>query len=199
VPAIPAVLANPDWAWRHLIIGNEPWKALAATLPEADLEFVIRGLVLYGGAGGRTGGSVSPVIVLHRVFVERFPDHHAALTGWIVDHSSNDYEPWGSTLLSAARSLSEVHEIRRPRDADRQLAMAAEEERRIQATARRARDATEKLPNAVRRGDVKAVAALLATGADAQTAADAVGSLVALALEHHRESMAEYLRGAGIR
>jgi hypothetical protein len=198
VPSIPAVLADERTAWKQIVNQPGSWRKLAAELPADDLAALIRGLVLYGRAGRRTGGSVSPVISLFRAFVERFPAHHAELAGWVVDHTSNVSEPWGSTALRTARSLSDVRAIEAAREVDRQASLAAEDLRRAEAASRRAREATENLPKAVRRGDVKAVAALLATGANPQESISRVGSLVAIAREHGRGAMIEYLRSAGI-
>ena len=80
--------------------------------------------------------------------------------------------------------------------------MALEAERQQQALARRRlrdqRESTERLAPAVRRGDLAAVQALLAKGADVTRALPPGGSLVALAEEHGRAAVAEFLQSQGI-
>lgn len=57
---------------------------------------------------------------------------------------------------------------------------------------------TERLAGAVRRGDLSAVKALLAKGADVTKALPNGGSLVGLAKEYGRTTIAEYLRSVGV-
>jgi hypothetical protein len=61
-----------------------------------------------------------------------------------------------------------------------------------------AANATEQLAGAVRRGDQKAVEALLAKGGNPTDALPNQGSLVDLAVQHGRTALADFLRSRGI-
>ncbi len=200
VPVVPPFFADPNLTFTAIVCGDGPWQVVGQDLPKAELADLIKGLVLLSRAHGCSlGGSVSPVIALVRCYVNRFPQRHDVLTGWIVDHSLNQAEPWGRCALHAARSRDECVEIERQEESQR----AARESRRDEDARlnriKTAADATTKLASAVRRGDLKAVQALLAHGAAAESALPGGGSLVALAREYHRDAVAEFLEARGSR
>lgn len=199
---IPPSLLSEDVAWRSLVCGNEPWRRVARELGASDLEHLIKGIVLYSRASRRsTGGSVSPVIVLYEGHSLRFPDHEPALTAWIVDHRMNPYEPFGSTQHPEARSLQEYRRLSFERSSRAHANRVAEAERQERAREERLlreqREATVRLAPAIRRGDLLAVKALLAKGADLAQEALEGGSLVGYAEANGRGHIAEYLRSIG--
>lgn len=199
VPDVPPFFANAQWTFAAIVCGDEPWNDVGERLSQEDLAAVIKGLVLLGlGRGSSLGGSVSPVIPLVRWYVRRFPENHERLTGWIVDNTTNHNEPWGQSALHNARSLRDIA-VLESLERDRQVALEARlaEEARL-SRVRKAADATPKLANAVRRGDILAVKALLDRGADWTMALPDYGSLVALAHEHNRPAIAELLEARGI-
>lgn len=61
--------------------------------------------------------------------------------------------------------------------------------------AKRAEDATRKLPNAVRRGDLWAVKTLIARGADHNVRGSDGVSMLELALANNRNAVAAFLEG----
>ena len=200
---IPPSLLREDVAWRSLVCGNEPWRRVAHELGASDLENLIKGIVLYSQASRRsTGGSVSPVIVLYEQHVLQFPDREPALTAWIVDHRTNPYEPFGSAQHQEARSLHEFRQIsleRRIRAHENTVAEAERQERaREDRLFRERREASTRLTPAIRRGDLLAVKALVAKGADLAQEAPGGGSLVSYAEANGRDHIAEYLRSIGI-
>lgn len=200
---VPEMLKDADHAWRILLCGNGPWMALGQRLKKLDLANLIRGLVAYGRVTGRsTGGSVSPIIPLYYAFAERFPKDEPDLTRWIVSNRTNEYDPFGSTICNRESSLEDYRRARGARaevaiaNETRDLARQAEDKERKRI--KDAENATSNLCNAVRRGDLAAVKALLQKGADVSRAMPN-GSLVALALEYGRTAVAEFLREHGIR
>jgi hypothetical protein len=202
IPASPKVLSDKDRAWSAIMCGNDPWLRWANRLSRPQLENLIRGLVLYGKAIGFNGGSVSPVIVLYRAFVDIYPLEEPELTHWIADNRKNEYEPFGTFKHGNARSLEEFRDFERWSERDHQERLTEEASRQERAHAaklsREAIAATGNLRNAVRRGDSAAVLVLLDKGADWKQVVNESGSLVALAEEYDRTSMAKVLTEHGI-
>lgn len=204
VPDIPECLSDEDVAWDALVrTDRDHWRKLAKTIPEYELRHLIQGIVLYSQARRRgVGGSASPVIVLYHSYVERFPAQEPTLTGWIVNNRVNDFDPFGRVCSRAVRTYAEFLEFVRCSE----LEAEAREKARVDEIAklkqqRQVRDAvkaTSNLANAVRRGDLQAVTALLGKGADPTTAFAEGGSLVALAEASGRVEVAAYLRSQGI-
>ena len=199
-PGVPDCLADEQTAWSCLVRGKEVWLRVAKVLSEDELRHLIHGLVLYSRARERgIGGSVSPVIGLYLNYIARFPEQEPALTGWVVDNRVNDYEPFGSVYHEGARTYAEFLERRecRQREHEARLLQRQQEAARLKQM-RDAQKATPNLANAVRRGDLKAVMALLAKGADPAVAIADGGSLVALAEANGRAEVAAFLRSKGI-
>jgi hypothetical protein len=199
---LPSSLTDPEIARQRLLCGHDPWLTTGRRLPEPRLQALIRGLVLFSQASGWSGGSVSPVIPLYAVYVWRFPLSEPSLTRWIVANRRNDYEPFGTTMHGNAERLSELREHQRARARKTTSNLQREELRRQEAARlRRLREserATRNLANAVRRGDLGAVTALLAKGADWKKAVTSNGSLLALAEAAGRADVATYLRSKGV-
>lgn len=197
-PVFTKPLDNNRTAWPLLMCGIELWTKFGSSLPRSDLEAIIRGLVVYSKSTGWSGGSVSPVIALFRVYQERFPRFERRLADWILANRSNAYEPYGSARCGEARSREEYEkclQLLSERAADKQ---ASERERRNAAAREKSKKATNRLRNAVRRGDVAAVDGLLLQGADWRAAIAAGGSLLETARENQRDQMVEHLRSIGI-
>lgn len=190
------VLGPPYHGW-HV------WAEIAEQIGVSSLPALIRGLVRYCRASGhRIGGSVSPVIFLYRIVVEQLPAAEPDLTGWVVRHRTNGYEPFGTHNDNDANTYAE-HVARQLVRAERTRANEVREaERQKHARENRQqrdrKEATERLASAVRRGDLAAVRALLGKGADVERALPDGGSLVAMALANERFVVAEYLKSLGI-
>ncbi len=215
VPGVPDCLADEQTAWSCLVRGKEVWLKVAKVLSEDELRHLIQGLVLYSRARGRgIGGSASPVIFLYLTYIARFPNFEPELTAWVVDNRVNDYEPFGSSCHEGARTYAEFLEGKCvpwgipwgseiPREVFANFGaefIEYDEYSRRGATVRQRLldERAQKLADAVRRGDLKAVIALLDKGVDPQTAADRDGSLVKLADANGRGEVAAYLRSRGI-
>lgn len=195
---VPESLLDEEVAWRFLV-GGCHWSRAADERSVEQIADLIRGLVLYCRASRRQiGGSVSPVIALYRALVRRTPVWEPEFTSWIVDHTTNQHEPFGTSVVSG-RSYAEYRQNSHIRETQR---VEAEAERlKSERAGRREREgklATERLANAVRRGDLLAVQAMMSKGADVTAALPDRGSLVAHATAHGRTAMAEFLGSIGV-
>lgn len=202
---VPANLQDRDEAWRLLMCGDEPWRRLGTKLLDDELRKVIMGLVLYSQASGWNGGSVSPVVVLYHEFLRREPVDEPQFTSWIVANRRNGYEPFGMLNHGGARTQSELVAYKQQQSNERAAERAQVAEKHTQdlmrqqnAAAAKLVAATDRLAPAVRRGDVKAVQALLGRGADWRRALPIGQSLLRLARAHGREAVAVFLEERGI-
>jgi hypothetical protein len=137
------------------------WTRVARMLSEEDLTAAIRALTISGESMVGWGyGSVSPVIPLFYALDERFPDAAESIDTWILEHTSNRYLDFGRSrapwVMERKRQDMAAWEARQE-----EIAAREREDRQ-----RRANRASSHLYGAIRRGDVKAVAALRAVGAD---------------------------------
>jgi hypothetical protein len=157
-------------AWDFGVLWQQ-WDRVVSGWEAARVADLIKGLTYFERMFDRGFGSVPPVAPLFRIYSsmvdakerDRFAD-------WILANTVNDYTPYG-THNHGARSLEELEKKEDARFARKQATAAREQAIFEDARSQRSMQATERLPNALRRKDAKAVAALLAKGADA----DAVG------------------------
>jgi hypothetical protein len=125
-------------------------------LDTADRGCFVKSVAVYEDSAGGLGS----VTTLHRLLsLLSDPDH--AVLNWILANTKS-YLYYSEGARSFAE-LQEAHRIQANRRAESQR---KEEERAAAAQTNRAARATLNLFNAVRRGDTKAVAALLNQGAD---------------------------------
>ena len=162
---------------------------------ESDVRHLLRALVLYSS---RSWNSVSPVNPIYLLYVARYPAYEAELTAWIVEHRVNIYDPFGTVMHSESTSYSEFRAARSAQKVRATNSEAESQRRHEDKLARLAAKATKDLPNAVRRGDLKAVEALLAKGADPVKASVVSGSLRLVAEENGHESIVVLLAKHGI-
>jgi hypothetical protein len=174
--------------------GDEPWAATADALDERTLRQLMQGLVLFSRASNWSGGSVSPVIVLFRRYQERFSGSAIEIAEWILENRQNPNEPYGYHVPLGIHGMNEMRSWQQRRGQAAARRYERETLRQKLATVRRADRATQLLPNAVRRGDLSAVVALLARGADPEHATVAGESLIELAEAHGRVAVAKLLR-----
>lgn len=181
------------------IVGRWTWsKSTAGRTPE-DVAALIKGIVLLSrGVGGFLGGSGSPVIGLCWELRRRDPVLGNAVSEWVLANRTNEYEPFGSRVSLSVRTLADYADWLVAREARRQARRAALDSAIDVARDRRAAAATSNLANAVRRGDVLAIRALLAQGARPAEAVPGGGSLQALAASHGRQRALALLRELGI-
>lgn len=133
------------------------------------------------GLGGL--GSVSCVAKL----VDADSKEGRQMLDWVLRHYPNYYYGMG------ARSIAEYDESIRLRAARRERARKLEQERQAAAQSRKADEATQKLFNAVRRGDLKAVEALLVQRADPNQPTPCGQSLDSYARQEGKQEIAELL------
>lgn len=177
-----ALLPN---SWDFGVLWKQ-WDRVVGGWEAAQVADLIKGLTYFERMFDRGFGSVPPVANLFHIYAsmvdtverDRFAD-------WVLRNTVNDYTPYG-TSNHGARSLEELQKKEDARFARKQATAAREQARFEDARSQRSMQATERLPNALRRKDAKAVAALLAKGADA----DLVGP--------SGQSAREIARGLGV-
>jgi len=154
-----------DSLWRQ-------WEQVVKDWNPAQVADLIRGLTYFERMFDRGFGSVPPVANLFRIYAPMVDENERGrFVDWILRNTVNDYTPYG-TSNHGARSLVELHK-REGAILDRKAATSGREQTRFEnARTQKITQATERLPNALRRKDANAVAALLEKGADA----DAVGT-----------------------
>ncbi len=173
------------------------WEVLGLGLAQDELNNLIRGIIYFSMAGGHSGGSVSPVIPLFRVYADRFPKQEPDLCYWITKNRKNDYEPFGTWNHGGARNMAEYrsHQLWKQADRNARIQQESDHQKVFKETRieREKAAATENLWNAVRRGDVTAVEALLAKGADWRSVVNDKGSLLELAKNKGNQTLVALL------
>ena len=128
-----------------------------ANLQPAEQASFVKALAVYEDSVGGLGS----VTTLHRVLpLITDPDH--AVIDWVL---SNTKSYW--YYSNGAKSFAELQDVRAYQARWRDEKEDRERTREAEAKVRKAERATQNLYNAVRRGDVKAVKALLIQGASA--------------------------------
>jgi hypothetical protein len=166
VQLFPAALDEAALDYIHGVRSH--WEEVCRSLTKVEFAALIRALTIawevqYGSYGG---GSTSPVILVYPVFKSRFPRAAPPLADWIFAHTSNSgYLHFPESKLGAPERKA-LERLRGEVSAQRARLLEVELAHQGAARAAKVVRATLNLPNAVRRGDVKAVEALLARGAD---------------------------------
>jgi hypothetical protein len=137
-----------------------------ASLQPAEQATFVKALAVYED----TVGGLGSVTALHRVLpVVSDPDH--AIIDWVL---ANTRSYW--YYSNGAKSFVELQGVRTDLAHWRDEKAESERKREADAKIRKAERATQNLYNAVRRGDIKAVKALLGQGASVSgTTPDGVG------------------------
>jgi hypothetical protein len=147
-------------------LGPETWLSIAESLNIEDLVALIKCLTIaeqvFEGWGA---GSVSPVIWLFRKLESLDPNLAEIVADWVLANTENYYLPFGTMNLGAS-SLNEHHHFKKLNIERVKRSYEAEKQRQETARQRKAQEATLALIGAVKRGDVKAVKALIVKGAD---------------------------------
>ena len=153
-------------------------------LPQVEREAFVRGVALYEN----TVGGLGSVTSLKRL-IPLLGQAQDAEVDWILRNTrSYWYYSHGAT------SLAELNSLERARAHRASESLSREAEREQLAKAHKAKAATVRLYNAVRRGDVKAVRALLALGADPTVPTPDGSTLLSLALDKQRQDIAAELQ-----
>lgn len=143
-----------------------------------------KALAVYEDSGGGVGSTTSLPRLLSLLI-----DPDQTVLDWILANTRRYYYSKG------ARSISELEAICRAQAIRRAESLRKEEERAAAARVRRAARATSNLYNAVRRGDIKAVASLLQQGADPNSTTPEGIPLQEFAVSVGRIEIAKILRG----
>jgi hypothetical protein len=139
-------------------------------ISENELRYLIYAITICEAKFGWLGSSAAPVIFLFKHYANNYKDKADELSEWIVKNRGNNYIPYGTLNDCFAANLTKFQMLSAARLEQSRINSEIEEKRQSVAMAnKREREqikATENLFNAVRRNDVKAVAALLAKGGD---------------------------------
>ena len=147
------------------------WDRVVDGWEAAQVADLIKGLTYFERMFDRSFGSVPPVANLFHIYASMVDaNEQDRFADWVLRNTVNDYTPYG-TSNHGARSLEELERKQDERFARKRATAASEQARFEDARSQRSEQATERLPNALRRKDAKAVAALIAKGANL----DAVG------------------------
>ncbi len=147
------------------------WDRVVDGWEAAQVADLIKGLTYFERMFDRNFGSVPPVANLFHIYASMVDaNERDQFADWVLRNTVNDYTPYG-TSNHGARSLEELERKQDERFARKRANAASEQARFEDARSKRSEHATERLPNALRRRDAKAVAALIAKGANL----DAVG------------------------
>jgi hypothetical protein len=161
---IPKSVLPNTWNFHFLW---DRWDRVVENWDPAQITDLIKGLTHFEKVYSRGFGSVTPVAKVFGIYGSLVgANDRNDLAEWVLANTVNAYSPYG-TDNHGAKSLAELKEKKDAIAAWQQATAARERERFEEARRRRGLQATEKLPNALRRIDVKAVAALLAKVADA--------------------------------
>jgi len=138
------------------------WDRVVENWDPVQITDLIKGLTYFEKVYIRGFGSVTPVAKVFRIYGSLVgANDRNDLAEWVLANTVNSYSPYGSDN-HGAKSLAELKRRREAIAAGKQATAARERERFEEARRRRRLQATERLPNALRRNDVKAVATLLA-------------------------------------
>lgn len=143
------------------------WDKVLADWSTEDLCNLIKGLVFIEKLAPSYGfGSVPPVPqIFHFYSSKADATDQDVFANWILANTANDYCPFG-THNHGAKSLEELKQ-EKERSYQAKIANSdAEKERASEAKLKRAEEATQRLPRAIERKDLGAIAALVGKGAD---------------------------------
>lgn len=158
--------------------------SVLASMASEDLKAFVRALAVYEG----TVRGLGSVTAIHQVLPLTKDEDHSLLDWVLSNTTSYWYYSHGAKSFAELSAINATHATRR-RESERR-----ESERQRLAEAQKAERATQKLFNAVRRGDVKAVQALLGQGAAADAATPQGQPLIQYAEDRGHAAIAEALR-----
>lgn len=152
-------------------------------LDEPDRNFFFKAVAAYEN----TVGGLGSVTILHRL-LPLLPGDGRDTLDWVL---SNTRSYW--YYVHSATSIAEMKEFSRIRAELREHNLQLEKRREIEAKALKGDRATTNLYNAVRRGDIRAVQALLNAGANANITTPDGAALHEYAASKGRDDIAELL------
>jgi hypothetical protein len=155
------------------------------SLDTADRQYFVKAIAVWEDSVGGLGS----VTLLHRLLPVLVDPYHEVFD-WVLAHTRS-YEYYSG----GAKSFGELEAMRRIRTLRREESLLREKERAAEAQAKRTARATLNLYNAVRRGDAKAVAALLDQGADPKTTTPDGVTLHRYAISAGKTEIAALLKG----
>ena len=185
----PSVEALPG-AFNHRLVVKytcdlRPLLRELRALTQEDQSSFIKALALYEQT---VGGIGSPTLLFHALPAINDPEQE--IFDWVLTHTSSyNYYSNGARSFDELQRLESLSRARAAANLERESQRAAE------AAARRADKANSNLFNAIRRGDAKAVTALLNQGARPETTDTSGQTAIAYAEQLGRKEIAQILLG----
>jgi hypothetical protein len=178
---------------------HDQWLATVNSLAPEEILALIKSLTIGEQMfQSWSAGSVSPVIRLFWRLYDIKPAQADMIAEWVLANTKNPYLPFGSMFSGGAKTGAEFRRYLAESYWRAEENVLAERERQRMAKnskgIREAELATQNLFNAVRRGDEKAVEALLNKGARIDDANKDGMSILALAEERGNERIIELIR-----
>ena len=157
-----ALLPN---AWDFGVLWKQ-WDRVVGGWKSSEVADLIKGLTYFESMFDRGFGSVPPVANLFRIYSSMVDEtERDQFADWILRNTVNDYTPFGTNNYGT-RNLKDLQQRQAELLAQKQAVADSEKARFDDSRRRKIIQATEQLPNALRRRDIKAVVALIAKGAD---------------------------------
>lgn len=143
------------------------WEEVLSEWSAEEISNLIKGFVYFEKLSPSNGfGSVAPTPQIFSVYSSRVRAIEIdALADWVLGNTVNEYCPFG-THNHGAKSLKELALKNYQIMQSKLETQSRETARECESKAKRAHDATLRLPRALERNDVKAVIALISKGAN---------------------------------
>ncbi len=174
--------------------------AFANSLCQPDLFALIKTLTVYERQNIGGYNSTSPIIRLY----EMCHDPERKLADWVLQNTNNEYLPFGGGRLKwnrGAKSIQEydkvINQLTLERNRGLEIQRLREELDQAASLSKKMRKASHDIFNAARRGDERAVDALIAKGAIINNEPDQDGkSLLTIALESGNKNVLRSISAA---
>lgn len=170
---------------------DDNWDTLARLLDADALTEACRTLTLVDNMNRYHFGNQPAAVLLHRALAARYPELEPEVSRWIVAHRRSEKLPFGTVNHLGAATLAELATARASAAA---VDQARQEQTAAEVRVHHAACANERLPNAVRRGDLAAVKALAAMGANLQMRLPDGRTLHDIARGSQRTKVLDYLQ-----
>jgi len=180
--------------YQSIIPCNIDFGYLGEIFSEIELKALIHAIINRSRetSAPSSGGSTSPVNSLYCLYCTLYPENGYEMARWIHENTVNlRYEPG----LNPSEKISKQADSKRRNLLEQERQTITKREKHV----RESKKATINLPNAIQRGDLKAVKVMIEKGGDIEQALLEVDSLRSLMNEQTKTAMIEYLNLHGLK